>query len=379
MDVIAGQGRVEPAESVANAWTVLDAAQSSPQRLPSILDVSRGGLMHLAHPVTALAVYEEALVCSRSDLIVLPREPDTLLVWEKWFLPNMAKTRPLDRNVTRFDRTLQSRVIDFWVPAKTARVATAVSLLGACAAHWGHFLAEYLSRLVLSMPHVAQEPVAVLLPAGLDQNCVDLVQVFLADYPDAYIAFVEEDESVLCDRLVLASKGTYLCDDSDYASPFDLVVRHWTPAALQRVIAKAREALEVPLAAKGGRRFYFPRKPGFRDLRNADEVEALMTDAGYESIDPSTLSLSEKLSLFGSASALAMVTSSALFNTLFLPAGTRVLCISPYVRAHDHLLSTMRPDVTFDVVAGIDETTNVHASFQIAPDRVREALAAFEA
>lgn len=189
--------------------------------------------------------------------------------------------------------------------------------------------------------------------------------------------FVEEWHTVQCDRLFMASKGTYLCDDGETVSPFDVVVRHWASETISQALTSAMAHLDVEPPRGSRRKFYFPRSHGMRVSTNSAGIESLMVEAGYEVVNPEKLSLAEKIALFGRASHLAMIMGSAGFNCLFCPSDTKVLSISPYLRAHDHLGSTLRSDMDFFVVPGVDNGVGAHTSFAIDPNRVRTAMDVF--
>lgn len=62
-----------------------------------------------------------------------------------------------------------------------------------------------------------------------------------------------------------------------------------------------------------------------RRLTNYDEVVQILTDFGYQEIDPANLSVTEQAGLFHRASHVAAVHGSALTNLLFCKPGTQVI------------------------------------------------------
>lgn len=374
MKAIAIDGVICTPEEIAKKHEIIDDKVSSMQRLPRIRNMSAGGEIRLEHPTTSIFEYEGAIVCGKSDLIICEGNSSIVAVWEKFFLANMAKMLPQDVNIINYDRSLAARKISFWLPEKVGEIDTAISLLGPHAEHWGHFLLEYVPRLLIAVTRMDSEPVGILVPEGIDRNCEELLLLVLSGYPLAKIVKVQNGQAIRCRRLISASKGVHLCDHSDYASQFDVVVKHWVPGAIQSIISLSRQMLGVESSIDIGRRIYVPRNSKYRGLTNGEEIEKIAIDSGFETVDPSKLSLREKLEVFGSAAEVFLVASGASINCVFMSPGSRMVSVSPHVRSHDHLCPTIRPDMEFDVIAGVDESSNVHTPFWVDQTLVRDAM-----
>lgn len=88
----------------------------------------------------------------------------------------------------------------------------------------------------------------------------------------------------------------------------------------------ARFAIAVPAQAPS-RRIFFSRGDmrSERNLRNLDEIEALMQQLGFEIIRPEGLSFREQVALMAQASFVVAETGAALANIGFCDPGTKVL------------------------------------------------------
>ncbi|MEY2458842.1 MAG: hypothetical protein QOG30_672, partial [Acidimicrobiaceae bacterium] len=57
---------------------------------------------------------------------------------------------------------------------------------------------------------------------------------------------------------------------------------------------------------------------------NEEEVEAFLSERGFETVAPATMSFREQIELFGQAEVI-VGTGAGLFNMVFAPPGTKVL------------------------------------------------------
>jgi capsular polysaccharide biosynthesis protein len=103
-----------------------------------------------------------------------------------------------------------------------------------------------------------------------------------------------------------------------------------TPSDLQRV----RSSLAYKSSGKPRRRLFLSRplkstQTQGRRLMNENEIGQLLSDEGFEIVDPAELSLGEQRQLFSEASVICGPTGAALTNALLLPEDAHVICLSP--------------------------------------------------
>jgi hypothetical protein len=133
--------------------------------------------------------------------------------------------------------------------------------------------------------------------------------------PNAKVIRMRRHEQFICDFLIQPSLPGLL------AQP---------PAWL---IEFYRELFSPPADARRGRRLYFPRR-GVRQALNSEEIDALVTEHGFETVDPmKTPDLHERLA---TATHVVGLHGAALTNLVFCQPGTRVLEIMPGDIAHHH-------------------------------------------
>lgn len=77
------------------------------------------------------------------------------------------------------------------------------------------------------------------------------------------------------------------------------------------------------------RKVYVRRKSRGRHIINADEIEALAAEAGYEVVDPGTLTFLEQVELFSTASRIVGPSGAWISNLASAPDGAKVAVFLP--------------------------------------------------
>jgi capsular polysaccharide biosynthesis protein len=65
-------------------------------------------------------------------------------------------------------------------------------------------------------------------------------------------------------------------------------------------------------------------------MRNADEVEAWVSEYGFQVIEPEKLSFPEQVKLFSTAESIVAQAGAALGNIIFAPQGCRIIILSAW-------------------------------------------------
>lgn len=111
-------------------------------------------------------------------------------------------------------------------------------------------------------------------------------------------------------------------------------------------------------------------KHGRRVFRNVEAIEAMFGEAGWECIHPEELAFEEQVRIFAEARAVAGDDGSGLHNTVFSPAGTKVICMDHDRRnmGHVRIADLMRQKILFlDPEVGDD-------GYYMPLERIRGAL-----
>lgn len=150
------------------------------------------------------------------------------------------------------------------------------------------------------------------------------------------------------------------------------------------------DAVGAALEARAGRRdrparVFFTRRPGKRSCRNAGEVEAVFTSAGYQVVHPEDHPLAEQVALVRAADSVGGFAGSGMFHIGFAggPAHVVLLTSEAYPCHNEYLMSALlghrldivlcRPDVPR--VDGAFTRESFHSDYTYDPEREGEFLA----
>lgn len=191
--------------------------------------------------------------------------------------------------------------------------------LGSPGSHnYGHWLVDDLPRAAWLASH--RDGVSVLLPshgAAMDAVRRDSLRMLIGE-PMPPITFLPAGRSQALARV-------------SYVSP---VTHHPVlklPAAMRYVRDTIRAAATERFGDSGaGRRLFVIRGAARgRGIINLAEIEPLLADAGYETVDPETYDFAGQVDMFRAADRVIGVMGAAMTNTLFCPPGARVGYLAP--------------------------------------------------
>lgn len=178
---------------------------------------------------------------------------------------------------------------------------------------YGHWLLEGMPKLLLLRRMADQlPPLRVVLPQSLPGWVAKWVGLVL---PQATVeTYDERTEYVQCDTLLMPTM---------LVSP-----EHVPHPELASLLEDIRDL--VPLTGGPRTRIFVSRvAPNvFRKLTNLAELEKIAVEEGLTVIKPETLTIPEQIAQFAQADIIVGEYASAMHNTLFSPAGARVLCLN---------------------------------------------------
>lgn len=177
---------------------------------------------------------------------------------------------------------------------------------------YGHFLTEGVYKLALLEDLAAR---GVKIPLYLSET----TPRFLLDFvkivgPSLKIIWVESGHAL---------KSNNVFDFGFHAS-------YVWPQSSVRLI---RQLAFKHRRSKSTRKLYISRKgldsaTAFRRLSNEEEVEALVSEFGFEVVNPAHLSAAEQVTLFSESSVIVGEYGSGMHNAIFSDIGTKVLCLN---------------------------------------------------
>ncbi|MEO8669190.1 MAG: glycosyltransferase 61 family protein [Bauldia sp.] len=179
------------------------------------------------------------------------------------------------------------------------RVDRAILLRDSWDNNYWHLLHDILPRLVMAEA-LEIDPA---IPAVVGHN-------FFLQHNDrlAGTRFLTERPLIVQARgQTLRCEELYLLRPGEFSS-------HWTPAVVDR-IPRAEVAVNA-----GARRVFCRRKvasDGRREIANGPEIEAIFADAGFVTVDPATMTMSQQRAVFEGAEIVAGANGAAFANAVF--------------------------------------------------------------
>mgnify|MGYP000942897547 CR=1 FL=1 len=200
----------------------------------------------------------------------------------------------------------------------------AISLLGASARFYGHWLLDHLLRLRSVLEHPLASQACVLVEDKMPASHYESLQWLLGH--DVVIRRVAPGHCVQTDCLLFAGPDVF----------FPHLTRRYLPAAPSVApssiggMAFLRERMLASLGAqrRQGRRFVVRRTSGTRQVQNEAAVcDMLVNHWGFEELFPEALSFAVQVRHFHDADVIVGVQGSALSNCVFCAPGACVIAL----------------------------------------------------
>lgn len=338
-------------------------------KLMRVLGFIEEGDFTLTYPEIDLWRFEDATFIGRNDIVIKGNK----VFWNKINAYNFAKNIPLDKNLVCYDQNQ----VTLKVVKIEKKYDVAFSLLGVHATVWSHSLSEYFTKIaVLSeVLEIEKGIVKVLVPVYKDKQLKQVMYNALNKFDRIEIIPIEDGEAVHAEKLYYLPRPTTFTDHETYVAIGDDVQPKIVPDIIKR------ELVEPSIInAKDDsypRKLFLVRRATHRVLTNNDEVEHFFESQGYSLLDPSKVTLEEKIKYFYNAEEIVGPFSSAFSNLIFSKPGTKVLMFSNFQRIFENWLSMHYQHFDIDMwyVTGYDVSKNnsAHTNFFVPLDKIKEA------
>lgn len=338
-------------------------------KLMRVIGFVEEGDFTLTYPEIDLWCFEGASVIGRNDFVIKGGK----VFWNKIENYNFPKNIPLDKNLIEYNRdavTLRETKVE-------KNYDVAFSLLGVHATIWSHSLSEYFTKISVLAKVLELESgiVKVLVPVYNDTQLRQVMYDALKRYDRIDIIPIEDGEKVHADRLYYMPRPTTFTDHETYVAVGDDV----QPKIISDIIK--RELVEPSLKnAKDDsypKKLFLIRRATHRVLTNNEEVEDFFVSQGYYLLDPSKVTLEEKVKYFYNANEIVGPFSSAFSNLIFSKPGTKVIMFSNFQRIFENWLSMHYQHFDIDMwyVTGYDVEKNnsAHTNFYVSMDKIQTA------
>jgi hypothetical protein len=335
--------------------------------LNKVFALSSGGSINVLMPKISLYRFSNASFSPNSDCIRL----ETGVFWPKFGLEQFLKAIPRDSDLIWLDR--KNSCVALKSLENIKHVKCGFSLCGVHVKSWGHFIANFLPKLI-ALEQLPRKPISIIMPDGVDVHIQEVVKHIVNKHHDFEVIYANSETLVICDELYYCSNPSYLADHANYLHPCDIVLGDFSVQALHTLV----NSFPSDDSRTQSKKLFIGRK-GVRNLTNYADVECFFIERGFEVVYPHQLTFEEKLSLFKNATHVAGPYSSGFANCIFCSPNTKILVLSNFVRTMDLFLSPFQEapfylDCLF--VAGLDDDQDVgiHNSFYIPIEKIRTAF-----
>lgn len=327
------------------------------------------GEFSLTYPEIDLWCFDNASVIGRNDFVI----KEDKVFWNKIRNYNFAKNLPVDKNLINY--TQDSVTLKEVKALKCFDVA--FSLLGVHATVWSHSLSEYFTKISVLSKVLEQEKgiIKVLVPVYKDKQLKQVMYNALSKYDRVEIVPVEDGERVHANKLYYLPRPTTFTDHETYVAIGDDV----QPQIVSDIIKRDLVEPSVKNANDDSypKKLFLIRRATHRVLTNNEEVEDFFVSLGYYLLDPSKVTLEEKIKYFYNADEIVGPFSSAFSNLIFSKQGTKVLMFSNFQRIFENWLSMHYQYFGIDMwfVTGYDLVKNdsSHTNFYVSLEQIKAA------
>jgi len=200
---------------------------------------------------------------------------------------------------------------------KNREVEAGIFLSGLASEYFGHWMAEFLPKLQFLQQHPDFKKLPLIIDADLPLPYLQ----HLRRFADNDLILLQADESLLCNRLLVAPSSTFF--------PVHLT-RSLDPYAYPGPSARTLQFLRGDRGAKGKphRRIFTARKDmKWRQMANEDEVAAALLKTGFEIVYMHNMTMDEQITLFQEAEWIVAPNGSALYNIIFADPSVKLLIL----------------------------------------------------
>jgi capsular polysaccharide biosynthesis protein len=277
------------------------------------------------------------------------------------------------------------RIVADLGPALDRTIKAGIFMLDQFWYNYAHWLLEVLPRLALLEACPEYRSLPLLVNEKLYPQQLDALRMLNRDHHP--IEVLPIGKRIRVERLIHPSNLTTSMlmryRPSAPASSMDVALHPQAVAFLRERLIPRGDSTGKP-----GRRIWVSRKTkrqaGNRRMVNEEEIEALFRDVGFEIIVPESLSFREQVGAFAGAAMVAGCAGAGMINSIFSPAGTRILMFTKnHPQVNFHYFTNIAAAAGQSIAYVCGETLKnfgVHgfeADFQVSPQVARQAIREF--
>lgn len=263
------------------------------------------------------------------------------------------------------------------ITARSHCLPSAVSLLGATASNYAHWLTEVLPKAVLWARMGEGPSVPLLVDVGLHANIMRSLELVLPH--DQKVLLVHRKQSVQVECLHHLSSPGFI--PFEPRAPNGLQRSHGTfsAPALRMTVETIKARLGLRDDDPQDQVLFIRRNSGGRNVLNQPELDEFVASIGWKVVAPEQLTFDEQVRLFHRASMVVGPTGAAMANLIFARPGCRMSVMmsthpaTPYFYWHN-LADSLGVRVEYILCEPeADWPQGVHSNFTVPVDAMRNA------
>lgn len=266
------------------------------------------------------------------------------------------------------------------ITTRAHHLPSALSLLGATAPNYAHWLTEILPKAVLWTLMGFGSDVSLLVDVGLHPNIMRSLDLVLP--PEQKVLLVPRRQAIQVDRLHHLSSPGHI--PFEPRAPDGLQRSHGTfsAAALRLTVGAIKGALGLREDDPQDQVLFIRRNSGGRNVLNQPELDDFVASKGWRVIAPEKLTFDEQVRVFHRARMVIGPTGAAMANLIFARPGCRMGIMmsthpaTPYFYWHN-LADSLGVSVEYilcEPEAGWPQ--GVHSNFTVPVDAMRRVYGA---
>lgn len=198
---------------------------------------------------------------------------------------------------------------------------------------YGHWLLECVPKLMLLAGSVNDlPPFRLVMHRWAPDFVFKWIELILPNTPVEIYDF--NTEYLVCDEVIfpscLARNGYFFHPISNML--FDDLVKAYSKPSAPRSLYLTRQS-----------------QSGYREMSNRNEIESIARSAGLEMISPETLSIPDQISLFSNANLIVGEFGSAMHNSIFSDAHTKVFCLNWIVNVQSRIAQLRGQEIGYQL------------------------------
>lgn len=208
------------------------------------------------------------------------------------------------------------------LPSESSVISSGIHMTGEHETNYFHWIVEVLPRLFLCEKLLIDTQIPILVSEGLHDNLYALLDIIRA--PKRAVLKLPRDRQHRIARLIYPSDLTRILDTYNRAPGKDTT---YLPVALLREMAAGIKSAADATTSSFGKFIYIKRNSSYRRLLNESDIESLLTEKGFDIVDPGGLTLGEQIGIFSRAEIIVGPSGAAMANILWCRPGTRIIVL----------------------------------------------------